>query len=113
MSRPVIPSDNFLVHIGTQWHAVASSSAQLAGDDWKTADGRQEERMPTYYVYLLDLKDRVVSRSEIDCPDDAAAVMTARAILSIQSHYPSAEVWERGRRLEKIRRADAPMGKTR
>lgn len=64
--------------------------------------------MPIYYVYLLDLGDRVVSRSEIDCADDAAAVMAARAILSLQPHYPSAEVWERDRRLEKIRRATMP-----
>jgi len=64
--------------------------------------------MPTYYVYLLDLKDRVVSRSEIECADDAAAVMAARAILSIQPHYLSAEVWELDRRLEKIWRASAP-----
>jgi len=64
--------------------------------------------MPTYYVYLLDLKDRIVSRSEIECADDAAAVMAARAILSIQPHYLSAEVWERDRRLEKIWRASAP-----
>jgi len=64
--------------------------------------------MPTYYIYLLDLKDRVVSRSEIECADDAAAVMATRAILSLQPHYPCAEVWERDRRLQKIRRTTMP-----
>jgi len=34
--------------------------------------------MPTYYIYLLDLKDRVVSRSELECADGAAAALRRR-----------------------------------
>jgi hypothetical protein len=50
----------------------------------------------SYRCYFIDVDDRIQSYEQIECADDAQAVLKAQKLLAA-SRFPSAELWQGSR----------------
>ncbi len=65
--------------------------------------------MKIYRCYLLDDNEKIKRSEIIECATDAAAV--EEAVRKFVSHgYPTIEVWEKERRIGKIRHSQESLG---
>jgi hypothetical protein len=61
----------------------------------------------TYYrIYMLDHKNRIVTGSDADCPNDAAALAWAATTLGTDAR---AEVWQSTRCLGRVANVSIPL----
>ena len=61
--------------------------------------------MASYFGLMLDAGGTIRAIRTIKCVNDLAAVETARGALLRSPRYEAAEVWRRGERVGKVRRA--------
>jgi hypothetical protein len=62
--------------------------------------------MTHYRIYMLDRKDRIVSGSDVDCPNDESALAWAATTLGTDAR---AEIWQRARCLGRVANVSIPL----
>jgi len=62
--------------------------------------------MAYYRIYMLDHKNRIITGSDADCANDAAALAWAATTLGTDAR---AEVWQRARCLGRVSNVSIPL----